>query len=110
MEDATTKHTPGPWEAVELNKGEAVIVQPCDTSIYPICLVDRQEEQGLTRTRIAAAPELYEALKRMERIITELYPGHIEPDAEHIEEYKAVWSATYGNTRAASVRHAANEV
>jgi hypothetical protein len=43
---------------------------------------------------IAAAPEMYEAMKILERIVTELYPGHIEPDDEHMEEYKAVWSAT----------------
>ena len=44
--------------------------------------------------------DLVEALERMERVVVELYPGHAEPDSEHLEEYKAVWGAVI-NARAA---------
>lgn len=27
----------------------------------------------------------------LERLIIELYPGHVEPEPEHIGEYQAVW-------------------
>jgi hypothetical protein len=39
--------------------------------------------------------ELLEALKTLERMVVELYPGHVEPDGEHIGEYQAVWSAVH---------------
>ena len=57
------KFTRGPWEAVEVGKGEALIVQPCDTSKQPICLVDRVPNAWGNARLIAAAPEMYEALK-----------------------------------------------
>lgn len=63
---AETKFTPGDWEAVELNKGAALIVQPCDMSLPPICLVDRQDNAWANAKLIAAAPELYEALKSID--------------------------------------------
>lgn len=37
--------------------------------------------------------DLAGAAQILERVIVELYPGHAEPDAEHIDEYRAVWSA-----------------
>lgn len=37
--------------------------------------------------------DLARALQVLERVIVELYPGHVEPDAEHLDEYRAVWSA-----------------
>jgi hypothetical protein len=54
--------TDGPWEAVELNKGEALIVQPCDTSKQPICLVDRVPNAWNNAYLLAAAREMYKAL------------------------------------------------
>ena len=48
----------------------------------------------------AAAPELLEALKSLDRLVVELYPGHVEPDGEHLGEYQAVWAAVH-NARAA---------
>jgi hypothetical protein len=47
-----------------------------------------------------AAPDMYEALQAMERLVTQLYPGGSEPDDEHLEEYRSVWGAVM-NARAA---------
>ncbi len=57
-----TNFTPGPWETNDLGKGNAVIVQPVDTSLPPICFVDRQPNVFDNANLIAAAPEMYEAL------------------------------------------------
>lgn len=50
-----------------------------------------------TQEKLAAAMklmgEMAEALMVMDRVVTELYPGDVEPDDEHVEEYKAVWRA-----------------
>ena len=71
--------TEGPWEAVEVNKGEALIVQPCDTSKQPICLVDRVPNAWDNARLIAAAPEMYAALKKLaERVIVYFPKGKIE--------------------------------
>jgi hypothetical protein len=43
---------------------------------------------------------LEDALKILEKIVTELYPGDVEPDGEHLGEYTAVWNAVM-NARAA---------
>lgn len=48
-------------------------------------------------------PDLLAALKALERVVTELYPGGDEPDDEHLEEYRAVWNAVM-NARAAIER------
>jgi hypothetical protein len=44
--------------------------------------------------------ELVAALEGLERVIVELYPGHADPDAEHLNDYIAVWTAVH-NARAA---------
>jgi hypothetical protein len=44
---------------------------------------------------LARCEVLENALRKLERLIVELYPGHVEPDEEHLEEYRAVWSAVY---------------
>ena len=57
------KITPGPWETLDL--GEALIVQPVDKTLHPICLVDRQKTVFANAALIAAAPDLYEYLKSL---------------------------------------------
>jgi hypothetical protein len=71
------KFTPGPWETLDL--GEALIVQPTDKTLHPICLVDRQRNVFANAALIAAAPEMYESLSNIliwASTIASLYPGH----------------------------------
>jgi hypothetical protein len=54
-------------------------------------------ELGTTESTLAAEREARkqaeEALRKLERLMVELYPGHAEPDAEHLGEHQAVWNA-----------------
>lgn len=59
-----TKHTPGPWEAVEIG----VIAQKITShgNFYICSLIDPENEEDKANARlIAAAPELLEALKQI---------------------------------------------
>ncbi len=69
-EKAVLDYTPGPWEAIELNKGEALIVQPTDKTLPPICLVDRQPNAWANSRIIAVAPL---AVALAEEIVNHLY-------------------------------------
>lgn len=51
----------------------------------------------------ATIEQMREALKILDRVIVELYPGHVEPDDEHLEEYRAVWSAVMDARALASI-------
>jgi DNA repair exonuclease SbcCD ATPase subunit len=58
-----TKHTPGPWNAVELEDGNIVTgnTRHCGN----VCELDLGTESEANARLIAAAPELLEALERM---------------------------------------------
>jgi hypothetical protein len=89
-------HTMGPWK-----KGEVSRVYGADNSPIAVVLHWPHPLQYVSNLAlISSAPELLEALVCMERLIVELYPGHIEPELEHIGEYQAVWNAVQ-NARAA---------
>jgi hypothetical protein len=106
-----SKFTSGPWIfdvqniVKDFDSGYGIYTDPYTTTIVHVpCSIRTETALGVgvpeaNARLIAAAPDMYEALKILERIVTELYPGHIEPYDEHMEEYKAVWSATM-NARA----------
>ena len=68
------KFTLGPWETLDL--GEAIIVQPTDKTLHPICLVDRQRNVLANATLIAAAPDMYEALNRVRGYVEDEVKRH----------------------------------
>jgi hypothetical protein len=84
------KFTAGPWETLDL--GDALIVQPTDKRLHPICLVDRQRNVFANAALIASAPELYEALKKARLYVVGAYecafPDQQEND-EVLEEIDA---------------------
>jgi len=68
-----SKHTPGPWHVGVVEKMEVLSdhgrlrLEPGGTTLYPICKVvmfDREEDEANARL-IAAAPEMYEALREL---------------------------------------------
>jgi hypothetical protein len=62
----------------------------------PFAVIALQAAKSL-RSALAAERqrtlELEGVLRKLERLVVELYPGHVEPDAEHLGEYQAVWRA-----------------
>ena len=84
------KFTEGPWEAVELNKVEALIVQPCDKSKQPICLVDRVPNAWDNGRLLAASPDLYEAVRKaiqLASIANDWNLYEVEIDGEMVETH-----------------------
>lgn len=70
-----TKHTPGPWNAVELEDGNIVTgnTRHCGN----VCELDLGTESDANARLIAAAPELLEALERALRWFDGDFPyGH----------------------------------
>lgn len=53
-----------------------------------------EHEELLARER-ESRKQAEAALLKLERLMVELYPGHVEPDAEHLGEYQAVWTAVH---------------
>lgn len=99
--------TPGPWWFYELPHDDGLhmgYIRPDPEDGLEISHhgdMGRSGAENLANGHLqAAAPDLYEALERMERLVTELYPGHVEPAPEHVGEYQAV-SAAVMEARAA---------
>lgn len=63
-----TKHTPGPWNAVELEDGNIVTgnTRHCGN----VCELDLGAESAANARLIAAAPELLEALEKCEQALS----------------------------------------
>ena len=73
------------------------IVHASDTGML-IAVVKNQGSQvvGVAKSNcnlIVAAPQMLLALKMLQHLVVEIYPGHVEPNDEYLEEYKAVWNA-----------------
>ena len=76
----TQKHTPGPWEYGDDPEGSDKISVHARDDQYYICLVDHGMWQEDNARLIAAAPETYEALVELERLITDQgfpFDGHM---------------------------------
>jgi len=57
---------------------------------HPYCWSQRPADPPIPREK-----RLEDALRGLVKIVVELYPGHVEPDGEHLGEYQAVWSAVF---------------
>jgi len=64
-----TKFTPGPWHEIQSEDSDSMLIGPLDDrGIMPYCIshVESEDDAHL----IAAAPEIYDALKNLLEVIS----------------------------------------